>query len=85
MTQIEFEQIVRKVSEINNKLRLKGFETREIDAFWTKIFRLMPIISLIGIDNIRVCTGCGRLDIEPPLPPTGKACCPDSNYKPIKQ
>jgi len=81
MTQLDFQQTVKKVSAINTKLNLKGFKGDEIDAFWTKIFRLMPRIVIVGIDNIEVCTGCGRLSIEDPLPKTALACCPDSNYK----
>ena len=83
MTQLDFEQTVKKVTSINNKLKFKGFNLDEIDAFWSKVFRLMPRIVIVGIDNIEVCTGCGRLNIEDPIKNTAMACCPDSNYKSI--
>ncbi len=83
MNQENFEYTVKKVSAINARLRAKSFTAEDIDMFWAKIFRLMPIIALRGIDHVEVCTGCGRLNIEEPIKEPALACCPDSHYKPI--
>lgn len=76
------QEIVQRVSKVNQVLRLKGYQEWEIDKFWSKIIRLMPTIKEVGTENILVCTGCGHLNIEPIKPPH-LACCPDSSYKKI--
>ena len=76
---IKFEQVVKTVSRINTKLKSKGFDLKEIDCFWKRILALIPKIEETGIENIKVCTGCGHLNIED-LRPTALACCPDNHY-----
>lgn len=83
MKELEFENIVTRVCKINAQLRLKGFNVNEIDKFWSKLFVLVPKIKEVGLTNIKICTGCAHLNIEPIKPPA-LACCPDSNYIPIK-
>ena len=83
MSQLKLQEIANQVSVINDKLRNKGFNLVEIDIFWKNFIKNIPKIVEVGVENIKVCTGCGRLDIEP-VDPKYLACCPDSNYKPIE-
>lgn len=76
---MEFQEVVKKVSEINTTLRSKGFDLHEIDKFWNKLIDLTPEIKEKGVENIKICTGCGHLNIEY-LRPTALACCPDNHY-----
>ncbi|MGG5486279.1 hypothetical protein [Gaetbulibacter sp. PBL-D1] len=80
---IEFEEVVKVVSKINQNLRDKHFSAHEIDAFWSKMIALIPKIKEVGIENIKICTGCGHLNIEE-IKPTALACCPDNSYVNIK-
>jgi hypothetical protein len=80
--QRKFEEAVRRVGAINQKLKDKKYTWEEIDKFWARMIRIVPKISKTGIENIKVCTGCGHLNIED-LGPTAMACCPDSKYVPI--
>ena len=75
--------IVQRVSNINLTLRQKNFSLDDINDFWDKIFENAPKIDKVGIENIKICTGCGNLNIEEIKEPH-LACCPDSNYKSIK-
>lgn len=77
------QEVVRRVSEINLTLRRKHFSIEEINEFWDRFFLNVPKIEEVGVDNIKVCTGCGHLNIEEIKAPA-HACCPDSNYIPIK-
>ncbi|MCT4698475.1 hypothetical protein [Tenacibaculum haliotis] len=76
--------IVRRVSNINLTLRQKKFSIDDINDFWDRLFENAPKIDKVGIDNIKVCTGCGTLNIEKIEPPR-LACCPDNNYIKINQ
>ncbi|WP_271406595.1 hypothetical protein [Tenacibaculum soleae] len=76
--------IVKRVTNINLKLRLKNFSIDDINQFWDSVFKNAPKIEEVGIDNIKVCTGCGTLNIEGIKSPR-LACCPDSNYVSIKK
>lgn len=71
--------IVKRVTNINLKLRLKNFSIDDINEFWDRVFINSPKIKEVGIDKIKVCTGCGSLNIEKIQPPR-LACCPDNNY-----
>lgn len=82
MSQLKLQEIANKVSVINDKLRNKGFNLIEINIFWENFIKNIPKIVEVGIENIKVCHGCGHLDIEP-VDPKYLACCPDNNYKPI--
>lgn len=78
-TELEFEEVVKRVSQINQKLKSKGFDVNDIDNFWSKMIGLIPKIKEVGVENIEVCTSCGRLTIEE-LPETKLSCCYNSNY-----
>ncbi len=83
MGELKFEEVVKRVSKINQRLKDKGFKPEQIDEFWSKMTGLIPKIKEVEIENIKVCTGCGHLNIEE----IGKkylACCPDNSYIPIK-
>lgn len=82
----EFEKTVTRVSNINKTLKQKGFDCEEIDKFWARMFRLQKKMKTEGLtlDDIKICTGCGHLNIEP-MKPSAMACCPDSIYIPISK
>jgi len=80
---ITFEETVKRVAAINATLHEKNFTDQEIDEFWTNTLKLIPRIIEVGVKNIKVCTGCGHLNIEP-LEKGKHYCCPDNNYIPIK-
>lgn len=39
---LEFQDVLKKVTEINQKLRDKGFQCEDIDNFWSRIIKLIP-------------------------------------------
>lgn len=80
--QLTYNEIIEKISEISNKLRAKGFKEFEVADFWQRFIKNIPKIKEVGVENIKVCTGCGRLNIEE-VDPKYLACCPDNSYKNI--
>ena len=36
-------------------------------------------------DEVKICTGCGRLSSDPPIQLPAIACCPDCHYLPIRR
>ena len=39
----------------------------------------------VGVMEVKICTGCGRLSTDPPIELPALACCPDNHYLPIKK
>lgn len=78
MKKLTHQEAVDKVSSINERLRSKHFDELKIQEFWSKLFRLIPQI-VENMDDLKVCTGCGKLNIEE-LPKKYKACCLDNRY-----
>lgn len=77
-------QMAKRINKINTRLQEKGFDWKEITAFWERMFRLNAKVESTGLENIKICTGCGHLNIEPIEPPH-LACCPDNSYVNIDQ
>jgi hypothetical protein len=75
---ITFQQTVKLVSQINNRLRYRKFSEPEINHFWNKIIKLIPEIEKAK-KPIQICTGCGKLNIEK-IDRKYIGCCPDSKY-----
>jgi len=78
---MKFSQVLKKVKAINENLYKAGLSQSEIDGFWNRVIDLIPEIAnaeKIG-KPIKICTGCGHLNIEY-LRPTALACCPDNHY-----
>ncbi|MBK5213394.1 MAG: hypothetical protein JJE55_07015 [Flavobacteriaceae bacterium] len=74
-----FDETIKRVAAVNKSLYAKGFTHKEVRKFWDQMIKNSAAIEAAGIDNIKVCTGCGHLNIEP-IDPPAMACCPDSNY-----
>lgn len=70
---------LEKIANINKKLKSKGFDWDEIEEFWIRMFQLAPQINETTLKDIKVCTGCGTLNIEEIKAPS-LSCCPDSSY-----
>lgn len=82
MPKITFEQTVKRVAKINDNLRENGFKEKEIHDFWFYIINLIPEIAnahKIG-KPIKICKGCGTLNIQISKYVSQTTCCPEANY-----
>jgi hypothetical protein len=65
---------------INGAMWMRG----KIKSFATEQSIISEIKSKEVIDNLKMCSGCGSLSTDK-LGEGFLACCPDNNYKPIKE
>ena len=52
---------------------------------WLEMLDFAEAFAAESINEMKICTGCGRLTTDPPLPETALACCPDNHYLPIRK
>lgn len=77
----EFQKSVERVMKINEKLKAKGCNYQDIDAFWANVFRVTKACEL---SNIKICTGCGYLIAQSETEKHYENCT-ENNYKTFKE